>query len=145
MASVVALAAVEPSAFASPKLSLTTTVLNADTQLPQATFSPGDTVAIEVSDQIPPSAKNQSVQLSASASFFVLGLQIPIKISSTSNAGSILQLEQPTVSGLNTQGVLGQIRFRIPKRVPRGALQVTVSAVVRGVGTAVTTTTISVN
>ena len=143
--SIVTLVASDFPASAAPKLTLTTTVLNAATQLPQAVFSPGQTVAIQVSDTVPASATGHSVQLSASASFFLLGLEIPIKVSTTSNAGDVLDLGEPTVSGTNTQGVLGQIRFKIPKRVPNGAMQVTVGAVVRGVGTAVSTTTISVN
>lgn len=145
VASVITLVAANPAANAAPKLTLSTTVLNAATQLPQASFSPGQTVAIEVSDQIPASAKNQRVMFSASASFFVLGLQIPIKLSTTSSAESMVAFGDPTVSGTNVQGVLGQIRFKVPKRVPSGALQVTVAVTVRGVGTTVSTTTIPVD
>jgi len=139
------LAACDIQALAQPKLSLSTTVLNSVTQLPQTTFSPGDIVAVEVSDQIPAAAKGHPVQLSASASFFVLGLEVPIKLSTTASPGSALALGEPIVSGTSTQGVLGQIRFKIPKRVPTGALQITVGAIVRGVGTTVSTTTIYVN
>jgi len=141
---VCALLAFTFSAVAQPKLTLTTTVLNAITQLPQVSFSPGETVAIQVADQIPASAKNHAVTLTASAGFSVFGIEVPIKLLTTSNVGAGIALGQPTITGTNDQGVLGEIRFKIPKHVPEGSLQITIAAVVRGVGTTVSTTTIEV-
>jgi hypothetical protein len=132
------------SAVAKPKVVLTTTVLNATTQLPQESFSPGETVAIEVSDQIPATAVNHAVNLSASAGYSVFGIEIPIKLLTTSNLGAGASLGQPTITGTTSQGVLGQIRFKIPHHVPVGTLQITIGAVVKGVGTAVATTTIGI-
>ena len=130
------------SAVAKPKIVLTTTVLNATTQLPQVYFSPGETVAIQVSDQIPAAAVNHPVNFTASAGFSVFGIEVPIKLLTTSNVGGGFALGQPTITGTSSQGVLGEIRFKIPRHVPEGTLQITIAAVVKGVGTGVATTTI---
>lgn len=80
------------------------------------------------------------MQITASAAAYAYEFKLP----TTSSIANSLSVADSSLSGPLLQNGQEEFRFKIPRHAPTGALQVTVGALIRGVGRAVTVLTIPV-
>ena len=142
---IAALAGLVSTAMASSPFQISTSVVNADTGLPQSSFQPGDNVAISVTADIPSTAKNKNLRVSFSAKASAYGFEFPVRLLGNSSISNDLSVIDPSKSGPIFQSGDEFIRFRIPKETPTSTLEVTIKASIKNVGKATSVTIIPVH